>query len=128
MQVKNKIDIKPVKKYLNRLEREIEDYVVRRALSKVVLEVRKDVIPKTPRDKGELVNSWQVEKKKFTIEAGFNLIYAMYQHQGRRQDGSHVIVNRPAGGETYWYKNSLERNKKKYQQIIVDEFKKIFKS
>jgi hypothetical protein len=55
------------------------------------------------------------------LEAGYNIIYAMYQHQGRRADGSHIIRNRPAGGETFFLKTTLDRNGQKY----IDLFEKI---
>lgn len=98
------------------------------ALSKVALEMRKDVIPRVPRDTGELVNSWEVQKTDDYIEAGFNLIYAQYQHQGMRADGTYIIRNRPAGGETYFFKNSINANLKKYFDIFEEEvFKQLLK-
>lgn len=92
---------------------------VKKGLAKVGIEVKRKVTPKTPRDTGELLNSWKVESDTLSIEMGYDIIYAMYQHQGRRQDGSYIIVNRPAGGETYFLKNALEENYDTILQIFA---------
>lgn len=125
MPVKIKVDIKASKKYFNNLKSKIENHVISQGLSKIVLESRKDVIPYTPRGKGGLMNSWKVEKKKLSVEAGFDIAYAMYQHQGRREDGSYRIVNRPAGGQSFFLKVAIGMNKDKYQSIMVDQLNKI---
>ena len=97
------------------------------AITKVVLEFKKDVLPNTPRDKGQLLNSWKVEKKDLTIEAGYDEIYAMYQEMGMRQDGSHVIVNRPAGGKTFFMKETIDENAQKYLDMYEElVFKQLF--
>jgi hypothetical protein len=100
---------------------------VKYALSKVAIQMRKDSIPLVPRDTGELVNSWRVDKGADWIEVGYDIIYAMYQHQGMRADGTHIIRNRPAGGQSFFLKEPLDSNLQKYFDIFEKEvFTRLF--
>lgn len=94
---------------------------VNKALSKVAIQIRRDSINKVPRAKGGLINSWKVEKSDLTIEMGYDIIYAMYQHQGRRADGTHIIRNRPAGGQSYYLSEPLNQNLDKYFELFETE-------
>lgn len=114
--------------YFKKLDKSLVTKVVSEALSTVALEFKRDVLPHTPRDKGQLLNSWKVQKKDLTIEEGYTEIYAMYQEMGKRADGTHVIRNRPAGGKTFFMKSTIEENTKKYIKMYEDlVFKKLFK-
>lgn len=95
------------------------------ALSKVALKIRSDVIPKTPRGLGGLVNSWRIEKGfSNDIEVGFDIIYAAYQERGMRFKGDRVIVNRPAGGETRFLGNAIDENLESYFALFEETFLK----
>lgn len=95
--------------------------IVKKALYEVAKEVKKDAMRLIPRDTGELANSWREEEvDEASIQVGYDIIYAMYQHQGRRADGTNVIRNRPAGGESFFLKKPLDRNHKKYMAIFED--------
>jgi hypothetical protein len=116
------IDLSDVKKNLRQLGSKSH---VRRAvmfaLAKVALEIRGDVIPRTPRGIGDLMNSWRIEKGiQDDLEIGFDIIYAAYQERGKREDGTHVIQNRPAGGETGFLKNTIEDGLDKYYKLFGD--------
>jgi hypothetical protein len=120
-----KLDTKEIDKYFKHISshRNIHN-AVKVALARVGIEIRRKSIEKTPRGLGELVNSWKVESDGLSIEAGFDIVYAMYQHQGMRQDGTHIIINRPAGGETYFLKNAIDENYKDLLQIFANTLKK----
>jgi hypothetical protein len=58
-----------------------------------------------PRDSDRLVDSGatRAEDLQGVVYYGENydaMPYAVYQHEGARNDGTHVIVNRPAGGKS----------------------------
>lgn len=97
---------------------------VKYALSKVALQFKKDVTPHVPRGTGELLNSYKVESKDLTLEMGFDIIYAMYQEQGMRRDGTYIIRNRPAGGKTHFTKETIEDGADKYLKMFENEFYK----
>jgi len=95
---------------------------VSHALSVVAKQIRSDVIPNTPRDTGDLLNSWRIEKQKDNlIEVGFDIIYAAYQERGMREDGTKVIQNRPAGGKTRFLGDTVDDNLEKYYAIFNRE-------
>jgi len=121
------IDFADVLKKINRAKDKSRiKRAVAKALAKIALELRSDVIPKTPRGTGELMNSWRVEKGVDNdITVGFDIIYAAYQERGMRADGSRRIQNRPAGGETKFLQNAIDENLQKYfmmyEEIILTE-------
>jgi len=113
-----KIDFKKLKTWLTKQPRLI-DNAVEKALIKVAKQIQTDTFPKVPNDTSELVNSWRTENQgKLTLLAGYNIIYAMYQHQGRRADGTHIIRNRPAGGQTFFLKKTIDTNLQKYFDLF----------
>jgi hypothetical protein len=124
-----KIDTKSLQKTLNKIaDKKRVSKIVSKALSKVALAIRQDSIPLTPRGTGELVNSWRVVKENdLTVEIGYDIVYAMYQHQGRREDGTYIIRNRPAGGQSFFLKEPIDQNAKKYFDLFEElVFKEIF--
>jgi len=115
------LDFKGLKRWIDN-QPILMDKACLKALQEVAEQIEKDTRPKVPKDNLDLVNSFKIEiTGKLTLEAGYDIIYAMYQHQGRRDDGSYIIRNRPAGGETFFLKNNMDRNAKKY----IDLFTKI---
>lgn len=98
------------------------------ALLTVAEEINKVTKDGVPNDTGELLKSWEVWELEDSVEAGYNIIYAMYQHQGRREDGTHIIRNRPAGGRTYFLKLGIDENRDKlfdlYEQTFITELLK----
>lgn len=53
-----------------------------------------------PKDTYALVDSGGIRYERAKGIVYYDSIYAPYQHEGRRKDGSHRIVNRPAGGKS----------------------------
>ena len=130
LQIKNTFntELKKLAKYFKDLDKATISKAVNIAISKVALEFKRDVLPFTPRDKGELLNSWEVKKNNLSIEEGYTEVYAMYQEMGMRQDGTHVIRNRPAGGKTYFMKETLDENRNKYLKMYEETvFNLLFK-
>lgn len=117
------LDFKDLKRDLDRLaDRSTITRAYKKALEKVADQIQKDAKNKTPEGTKELLNSWVKEWDGDDLLAGYDIIYAMYQHQGRRDDGTHIIRNRPAGGETYYLKNTLDQNANKYFELFETEF------
>jgi hypothetical protein len=121
-----KINTVSANNFLDNLKRKLIDKAITHAQSKVILQIKRDVTPHVPRASGELLNSWKVEKTdNKRLQAGFDIVYAMYQHQGRRADGSHIIRNRPAGGKSFFLKETIDDNYQKYFKIYaraIDEY------
>lgn len=129
--IEYKIDLDPLKKEFARLaDKSVLNKAVLKGLAKVALELRGDVIPRTPRGLGQLVNSWRVEKGfDNDLEVGFDIIYAAYQERGKREDGTYVIKNRPAGGETGFMTKTIDENLQKYLDIFEKVvFTELFKN
>lgn len=119
-----KINTKPFLKYFKTAfsNKNIEPACYK-ALVKVAKQIRKDTYSSVPNDTSELEQSWEIERQSHTeIDAVYNIIYAMYQHQGRRADGTHIIRNRPAGGKSFFLKDTVDRNLKKYFDLFEEEF------
>lgn len=115
------LDLKPLQKGLANFQKDVVKRIPK-ALEKVAEQIRIDSRDKVPQDTRELVNSWTVEKKgNLTLQAGYDIVYAMYQHQGRRADGTHIIRNRPAGGETFFLKSTIDSNLQKYFDLFEKE-------
>ena len=85
---------------------------------------------------GNLWRSQQVNKEvidfgKIEVDAGFNIVYAAYQHEGMRRDGSHVVsrysisrTERVPAGETdfgpKFLSKKLASERQKYMKIAAD--------
>jgi len=116
-------DTKEFNKLLNNLNGSKLDKSINKALKKVVNQIQIDTKPHVPNDTSDLLNSWEIDEIRFNeIEAGYNIIYAMYQHQGRREDGTHIILNRPAGGKSFFLKETIDQNLQKYFDMFEKEF------
>lgn len=92
--------------------------------------------PRAPHRMGNLWRAQQVNKpihagQKITVDAGFNIEYAAYQHEGQRVDGTHVVerysisrTERVPAGETDYGKKFLSKkqaaNRNKYMKIAAD--------
>jgi len=116
-------DTKEFNKLLNNLNGSKLDKSINKALKKVVNQIQIDTKPHVPNDTSDLLNSWEIDEISFNeIQAGYNIIYAMYQHQGRREDGTHIILNRPAGGKSFFLKETIDQNLQKYFDMFEKEF------
>ena len=87
---------------------------IMKAVSKQVLADMRNV---TPYDTGQLYKSYFYKKTgEYKAEFGLNIEYAAYQHEGG--DGIRTIKNRPAGGETYFMLNTINKNYKNYLNLL----------
>ena len=119
------IDVNAALKKINKsLSQKSAMRAIRSGFHRIGKQLHQDSKTRVPNDTGELYNSFNYLIDGDTLEAGFNTEYAMYQHRGMRADGSHIIENRPAGGETGFLNNTLESEIGGYIDIIQDEFKK----
>ena len=115
------LDFKDLKVWLDK-QPSLMDKACLKGLYAVARQIEVDVKPDVPQDTKELIDSYIIEQKdKLTLQAGYNIIYAMYQHQGRRSDGTRIIRKRPAGGKTFFLKRKLDQNFQKY----IDLFAKV---
>lgn len=116
-------DTKEFNKLFNNLTGSKLDKSINKALKKVASQIQTDTKPHVPNDTSDLLNSWEIDEISFNeIDAGYNIIYAMYQHQGRREDGTHIILNRPAGGKSFFLKETIDQNLQKYFDMFEKEF------
>jgi len=123
------VDFKELKKSLELVgSRKHLRKQVNLALLAVAKEMRRDSNRNLPIDTKELYDSWVEELDGDDLLAGYDIIYAMYQHQGRRQDGTHIIVNRPAGGKTYFLKLAIDQNFRRYINTFEETlFKELYR-
>lgn len=90
-------------------------------LDSIAEEIRTDVIQYIPLgETRNLYDSFSYHSTKDTLRVGFNIVYGAYQHQGG--DGKRVIVNRPAGGETFFLRHTVVSNRSKYLNILGQDF------
>lgn len=115
--LKYSFDLSDFNNYMGGLNRQTEK-AVSKALDDVVEVVYNLARPNVPHDTGDLLDSWRVEiRSELEVLAGYDTVYAMYQHQGRRKDGTHIIRNRPAGGKSFFLKKAIDEN----QELILNE-------
>ena len=93
---------------------------IQQSLEDVADKIERDAKKRVPDGEGDLRKSFRKEIKGIrSVEAGYETVYAMYQHQGRRKDGTHIILNRPAGGETYFLSKTIDRNLESYHRLFI---------
>ena len=107
---------KGLKKFLGSLDEGIDD-----GLEKVARKIQGDAYDKVPNDTGELVRSYKYFVRFGEMEAGYDVEYAEYQHRGSRRDGTHIIRNRPAGGQSDFLYETVEQNIDDYNDTILNE-------
>ena len=87
--------------------------------------------PKVPKRSGELKSSGfpelgngKVFKEGGKLLVGYNSEYAGYQHQGIRKDGTRIVKNRPAGGQSFFLSATLDENRTQFMQFYKERIKK----
>jgi phage gpG-like protein len=81
---------------------------------------------KVPLDEGILRSTFTVQKSTTGKLVGYNTEYAAYQHQGVRADGTHIILNRPGGGESFYLTGPVKQNEKALKEFYKERLKKRF--
>jgi hypothetical protein len=80
--------------------------------------------PKVPHEEGILESSKTIIKQNGDVLVGYNSEYASYQHQGVRKDGTRIIVNRPAGGESFFLTQTVQQNQNQLVEFTKERIKK----
>jgi hypothetical protein len=84
--------------------------------------------PKLPVKDGILKSSGVVIEESDNVLVGYNSEYASYQHEGRRKDGTRIIRNRPAGGESFFLSSTIEHNQSQILAFIEEQIANQIKS
>lgn len=96
-------------------------------------EVAEDLLTKSqaevPLKEGPLQASGHTEHEKdasYVVYGGMATPYAIYQHEGMRQDGTHVIVNHTyAGRKTKYLEDPIKHNMAHYLDVYGMVFARI---
>ena len=82
--------------------------MIENALCETGYEIFQRAEPKLPHKSGALKSSEiVVVNSPSNVDAGYNMEYAGFQEKGVRMDGTHVIKNRPAGGQSHFMASTL---------------------
>lgn len=76
-----------------------------------------------PHDTGLLQNSGHVEADGDGQIVGYNKVYAAYQHEGRRSDGSYVITNYQKGRKGKFLEDPIKNNLSVFKRFLEDALK-----
>jgi hypothetical protein len=79
---------------------------------------------KVPVGEGQLKSSKTVQNTSNGVIAGYNEEYAGYQHQGRRMDGTRIVRQRPAGGQSFFLSSAVDENRSQLQEFTVERITK----
>lgn len=77
-------------------------------LRRATSDFRKLARPKTPLKTGDLANRGLQQVLGLFGKVTWDVVYAQYQERGSRADGSHVIRNRPSGGQAHFAENTAK--------------------
>lgn len=73
-----------------------------------------------PHDTGNLQNSGHVEDGESDAEkiVGYNTVYAAFQHEGMRADGTHVVTNWQDGRKKKYLEDPIRNNLDTFQEFL----------
>ena len=67
-------------------------YAMDRALGRMAIDIERLSKEQVPHDKGHLkASGYHYKKGLLNWQVVYNKVYALFQHEGKRQDGSHVV-------------------------------------
>ena len=117
MGLKITVDTKNFENLLAKELDKLSESKVQKVMKSVSKQVLADMRVVTPYDTGQLYKSYFYKKTgEYKAEFGLNIEYAAYQHEGG--DSTRTIKNRPAGGETYFMLNTINKNYDNYLKIL----------
>jgi hypothetical protein len=123
MRVKIKIQgVSKTLSNLNQIERKMVDIAYNKALFDLGHKIGELSSNKVPVDEGMLKQSFTVQKVGRPWVCGYNKVYAAYQHQGMRKDGTKIISNRPGGGESFFLSGPVQKNQKQLLKFLQERF------
>ena len=94
-----------------------------------LLKDAKEIIPKAPREIGDLhgsaqVNKAEVKKDEISVEAGFNVIYAARWHELTPEEDRKISWTTPGSGRKY-LESKMVVLKEKYMEIVARHIKNV---
>ncbi|MDZ4786726.1 MAG: hypothetical protein SGJ02_11695 [bacterium] len=107
---------------LEALERKVVDVAYDKALRELGAKIGELSADKVPVEEGILKSTFTVQKIAGGWVCGYNTEYAMYQHQGMRKDGTHIINDRPGGGESFFLSGPVEANQTQLLAFLQERF------
>jgi DNA primase large subunit len=123
MRVELKIEgLKKTLGNLSQVERQMADIAYNKALESLGVKIGEISKDKVPVDKGQLKQSFSVQKVGNDWICGYNKVYAAYQHQGVRKDGSRIVINRPGGGESFFLSGPVQKNQTQLIKFLQEQF------
>jgi len=114
--------IETVRSNLKNVQTTLVEYAFNLALSDLGNKIQEISEPHVPVDKGLLKSSFTVEKINGKWVCGYNEEYAMYIHQGIREDGTREIQNRPGGGKSFFLSQPVQDNKTQLLEFLQERF------
>lgn len=78
-------------------------------LRRAVSDVKRTSRPLTPFKTGDLANRGQQQVLGLQGIVSWDVQYAQFQERGSRADGSHVIRNRPSGGQSHFAETAVKK-------------------
>lgn len=79
-----------------------------------------------PHDTGQLQNSYGIDEEEEGYVVGYNKVYAAYQHEGVRADGTHVVKNYQKGRKGKYLEDPIKNNLSQllgyYQRVMGQIF------
>lgn len=97
---------------------------VKEKTAKAVTDIANEVLRlsqlEVPHDTGNLQNSGAVEDGESPVEkiVGYNTVYAAYQHEGVRADGSHVVTHWQDGRKKKYLEDPIRNNIDTFQDYL----------
>jgi len=119
------IKIEGVKKTVSNLksiEKRLVDIAYNKALQDLGWKIGELSESKVPVEEGILKSTFTVLKVSGEWVCGYNTEYAAIQHQGMRKDGTHIIRNRPGGGESFFLSGTIEKYQKQLLAFLQERF------
>lgn len=99
------------------------------ALARAAEHVRGVAVSRTPNETGHLAGSAGVTVHGSGVgtvaDVKYPGPYAAYQNRGRRWDGTHIIRNRPAGGQTGFLTDTVVDEQQTVRDIIAQTLREL---
>lgn len=123
--MKVKLEIQGVKQILSNLdevEKQMVDIAYNKALQELGAKIGEITQDKVPVEEGILKSTYTVQNINGGWVCGYNTEYASFQHQGMSKDGTHIIKNRPGGGESFFLSGPVQANQAQLFQFLQERF------
>lgn len=97
---------------------------VKKGVNDIATEILRLSQIEVPHDQGNLQNSGQIDPgdDEFEQIVGYNTVYAAYQHEGVRADGSHVVTHWQAGRKKKYLEDPIRNNLDTFNEYMNGVF------